>query len=69
MFLRRGGAIRFRVSEPRNETQAVRAAFPERWTRASKFRPPVDRADNIYGDRNFVRSCFGIESYAEAPKN
>jgi glycine dehydrogenase len=41
------------------------AAFPDRWTRASKFWPAVGRVDNVYGDRNLVCSCAGMESYAE----
>jgi glycine dehydrogenase len=44
------------------------AAFPDKWTRASKFWPAVGRVDNVYGDRNLVCSCVGIEAYAEAPK-
>ena len=28
------------------------AAFPDKWTRASKFWPSVGRVDNVYGDRN-----------------
>jgi glycine dehydrogenase len=39
------------------------AAFPDRWTRASKFWPAVGRVDNVYGDRNLVCSCAGMESY------
>jgi glycine dehydrogenase len=41
------------------------AAFPDHWTRASKFWPAVGRVDNVYGDRNLVCSCAGMESYAE----
>jgi glycine dehydrogenase len=44
------------------------AAFPDKWTRASKFWPSVGRVDNVYGDRNLVCSCAGMEAYAEAPK-
>jgi glycine dehydrogenase len=44
------------------------AAFPDRFTRASKFWPAVGRVDNVYGDRNLVCSCVGMEAYAEAPK-
>ncbi len=44
------------------------AAFPDKWTRASKFWPAVGRVDNVYGDRNLVCSCVGMEAYAEAPK-
>jgi glycine dehydrogenase len=44
------------------------AAFPDKWTRASKFWPAVGRVDNVYGDRNLVCSCVGMEAYAETPK-
>jgi glycine dehydrogenase len=44
------------------------AAFPDRFTRASKFWPSVGRVDNVYGDRNLVCSCVGMEAYAE-PKS
>ncbi len=42
------------------------AAFPDQHTRASKFWPAVGRVDNVYGDRNLVCSCVGMEAYAEA---
>ena len=42
------------------------AAFPAPWTRASKFWPAVGRVDNVYGDRNLVCSCVGMEAYAAA---
>jgi glycine dehydrogenase len=42
------------------------AAFPAPWTRASKFWPAVGRVDNVYGDRNLVCSCVGMEQFAEA---
>jgi glycine dehydrogenase len=41
------------------------AAFPDAFTRASKFWPSVGRVDNVYGDRNLVCSCVGMEAYAE----
>ncbi len=41
------------------------AAFPAPWTRASKFWPAVGRVDNVYGDRNLVCSCVGMEAFAE----
>ncbi len=44
------------------------AAFPDKWTRASKFWPATGRVDNVYGDRNLVCSCVSMETYAEAPK-
>ena len=42
------------------------AAFPSPSTRASKFWPAVGRVDNVYGDRNLVCSCVGMEAYADA---
>ncbi len=42
------------------------AAFPDKHTRASKFWPSVGRVDNVYGDRNLVCSCIGMEAYAES---
>ncbi|MEO6875878.1 MAG: aminomethyl-transferring glycine dehydrogenase, partial [Opitutaceae bacterium] len=41
------------------------AAFPDAHTRASKFWPAVGRVDNVYGDRNLVCSCVGMEAFAE----
>ncbi len=41
-----------------------RAAFPDSHTRAAKFWPAVGRVDNVYGDRNLVCSCVGMEAYA-----
>jgi glycine dehydrogenase len=40
------------------------AAFPDPFTRASKFWPAVGRVDNVYGDRNLVCSCVGMEAFA-----
>ncbi len=42
------------------------AAFPDAHVRAAKFWPAVGRVDNVYGDRNLVCSCVGMEAYAEA---
>jgi glycine dehydrogenase len=42
------------------------AAFPAPWTRASKFWPAVGRVDNVYGDRNLICSCVGMEAFAES---
>lgn len=39
------------------------AAFPMKWTREHKFWPAVGRIDNVYGDRNLVCSCVGMEAY------
>jgi glycine dehydrogenase len=40
------------------------AVFPDKHTRASKFWPAVGRVDNVYGDRNLVCSCVGMEAYS-----
>jgi glycine dehydrogenase len=40
------------------------AAFPDTWTRASKFWPAVGRVDNVHGDRNLMCTCAGMEAYA-----
>jgi len=45
------------------------AAFPDRHSRANKFWPSVGRVDNVYGDRNLVCSCAGMEAYAEAAQD
>jgi glycine dehydrogenase len=45
---------------PYSRTQA---AYPARWLREHKFWPPVSRIDNVYGDRNPVCSCAGMEAY------
>jgi glycine dehydrogenase len=39
------------------------AAFPTPWTRAHKFWPAVARIDNVYGDRNLVCSCVGMDAF------
>lgn len=39
------------------------AAYPSEWSRKSKFWPPVSRIDNVFGDRNLVCSCEGMEAY------
>jgi len=39
------------------------AAFPSAWVRATKFWPSVGRVDNVYGDRNLVCSCAGMDAY------
>ncbi|MBN8248239.1 MAG: aminomethyl-transferring glycine dehydrogenase [Verrucomicrobia bacterium] len=40
------------------------AAFPVPGLRDFKFWPAVGRVDNVYGDRNLVCSCIGMEAYA-----
>ena len=41
------------------------AAFPTPWLRDYKFWPAVGRIDNVWGDRNLVCSCAGMESFSE----
>jgi glycine dehydrogenase len=41
------------------------AAYPDTYTRQSKFWPSVGRIDNAYGDRNLICSCVGMENYKE----
>ncbi|ACB75212.1 aminomethyl-transferring glycine dehydrogenase [Opitutus terrae] len=40
------------------------AVFPSAFARTAKFWPSVGRVDNVYGDRNLVCSCVGMEAYA-----
>jgi glycine dehydrogenase len=39
------------------------ACFPAPWLRQHKFWPAVGRVDNVYGDRNLVCTCAGMEAY------
>ena len=41
------------------------AAYPVDGTREHKFWPAVGRIDNVYGDRNLVCTCAGMEEYGE----
>jgi glycine dehydrogenase len=41
------------------------ACFPAKWLHDYKFWPAVGRIDNVYGDRNLVCSCVGMEAYSE----
>ncbi len=40
------------------------AAFPAPWLKEHKFWPAVGRIDNVYGDRNPVCTCAGMEAYS-----
>lgn len=42
------------------------ACFPPGAFRVDKYWPPVNRVDNVYGDRNLVCTCPPMEAYAEA---
>ncbi|MEE8104612.1 MAG: aminomethyl-transferring glycine dehydrogenase [Planctomycetota bacterium] len=41
------------------------AAFPAEWTRHHKYWTPVGRIDDVYGDRNLICSCDGMDAYDE----
>jgi len=41
------------------------AGYPAKWLRDHKFWPAVGRIDNVFGDRNLVCSCVGMEAYGE----
>jgi glycine dehydrogenase len=41
------------------------AAFPAPWLRAHKHWPATGRIDNVWGDRNLVCSCAGMEAFGE----
>ena len=42
------------------------ACYPPGAFRVDKYWPPVNRVDNVWGDRNLVCSCPPLESYAAA---
>ena len=42
------------------------AAYPVDSLRANKYWAPVNRVDNVYGDRNLYCACPAIDSYREA---
>ena len=42
------------------------ACFPAGAFRVDKYWPPVNRVDNVHGDRNLVCSCPPVESYLKA---
>jgi glycine dehydrogenase len=39
------------------------AAYPAKWLYEHKFWPYVGRIDNVYGDRNPVCTCVGMDAY------
>ena len=41
------------------------AAFPAEWLREYKHWPATARIDNVWGDRNLVCSCAGMEAFVE----
>jgi glycine dehydrogenase len=48
-------------NKPYTREQAV---FPAKWLHEFKFWPHVGRVDNVFGDRNPVCSCVGMENYS-----
>jgi glycine dehydrogenase len=42
------------------------ACFPPGAFRVDKYWSPVNRVDNVYGDRNLICTCPPVEAYAEA---
>jgi glycine dehydrogenase len=42
------------------------ACFPPGAFRVDKYWSPVNRVDNVFGDRNLICTCPPVESYAEA---
>ena len=52
------------ASEWNHPYSREQAAFPVPSLREHKFWPPVGRIDNVYGDRNLVCSCMGMENYS-----
>jgi glycine dehydrogenase len=41
------------------------ACFPAKGLRDHKFWPAVGRIDNVFGDRNLICSCAGMEAYSD----
>jgi glycine dehydrogenase len=41
----------------------AQAAYPLKSLRDAKYWPPVGRVDNVWGDRNVMCSCVGMEAY------
>jgi glycine dehydrogenase len=53
------------AAEPWNRPYSRECAcFPAPWLRDYKFWPAVGRIDNVYGDRNLVCTCAGMEAYS-----
>ena len=42
------------------------ACYPKGAFRVDKYWPPVNRVDNVHGDRNLICTCPPLEDYAEA---
>ena len=44
------------------------AAYPAKWLHEHKFWPAVARIDNVFGDRNPMCSCSGMDAYSSSPQ-
>ena len=52
------------AAEPWNRPYTrAQAAYPAPWLHDHKFWPAVGRIDNVFGDRNLVCSCVGMDAY------
>ena len=53
------------AAEPWNRPYSrEQACFPAPWLHDHKFWPAVGRIDNVFGDRNLVCSCVGMDAYS-----
>ena len=53
------------VTEPwKHPYPREQACFPAKEQRDYKFWPAVGRIDNVYGDRNLICSCAGMEAHS-----
>jgi glycine dehydrogenase len=39
------------------------ARYPAQWLHNHKFSPAVGHIDNVFGDRNPICSCVGMDAY------
>lgn len=53
------------TSEWKHGYSIPQAVHPLPFVQANKYWPPVNRIDNVYGDRNLFCACPAIESYEE----
>ena len=56
-------AVVVSASEWNHPYSREQAAYPAPWLHEHKFWPGVGRIDNVFGDRNPVCSCVGMEAY------
>ena len=54
------------VSDWQRAYTREQACFPPGAFRVDKYWPPVNRVDNVYGDRNLVCTCPPIQAYMDA---